>query len=159
MQEELRFSSSLYLLLIWIRATKHVFENHDQITKKIAGSTHPFLQDFIKKLTQDSIEGLCRSLKALKIGATPNIPAKSKRKLMDLLNSESHPGESGDGAIAGCSKYVKKAFYSNSDLEDVSSALRHSSILDEAFEPPQLKVTSSKVKNKKTKKIKKQKKH
>ena len=75
---------------------------------------------------------------------------------MDLLNSESDPGESDDGAIAGCSKYFKKAFYSNSDLEDVS-VFGHSSILDEAFEPPQLKETSSKVKNKKTKKEKNQK--
>ena len=94
---------------MWIRGTKYVFENPDQITKKMAGSTHPYFQDFIKKLMQDSyIEGLCRSLKALKIGETTSKPAKSKRKLMDLPNSESDPGESDYGAIAGCSKYVKK---------------------------------------------------
>ena len=94
---------------MWIRGTKYVFENPDKITKKMVGSTHPFFQDFIKKLIEDSyIEGLCRSLKALKIGATTSKPVKSKCKLMDLLNSESDPGESDDDAIAGCSKYVKK---------------------------------------------------
>ena len=135
---------------MWIRGTKYVFENPDKITKKMAGSTHPFFQDFIKKLIEDSyIEGLCRSLKALKIGATTSKPAKSKRKLMDLLNSESDSGESDDGAIPGCCKYVKKLLHSDSDLQDVSSGLRHSSIFDEAFEPPELKETWSKVKNKK----------
>ena len=108
MGKGLRFSF-FYLLLMWIRGTKYVFENPDKITKKMAGSTHPFFQDFIKKLIEDSyIEVLCRSLKALKIGATTSKPAKSKRKLMDLLNIESDPGESDDGAIAGCSKYLKK---------------------------------------------------
>ena len=65
---------------------------------------------------QDSyIEGLCRSLKALKIVATPSKSAKSKRKFMDLLNSD----ESNDGEIhdrAGCSrKHVKKAVCSDDD--------------------------------------------
>ena len=98
---------------------------------------------------QDSyIEGLCRSLKALKIVATPSKPAKSKRKLMDLLNSdESNDGEIHDGA-GSSSKHVKKAVYSDNDYEDVSPALRHSSISDKAFEPPEVKETSSKVKNK-----------
>ena len=122
----------------------------------MTGSTYPFFQDFIKKLIEDSyIEGLFRSLKALEIGATPSKPAKSKHKLMDLLNCASSFGESDDGAIAGCSKYVKKLLYSDSDLEDVSSALKHSSISDETFEPPEVKETSSKRKNKKKKKLKK----
>ena len=105
---------------------------------------------------QDSyIEGLCRSLKALKIGATPNKAAKSKRKLVDLLDGDvSNDGAETDNG-AGCStKYMKKAVYSDDDLEDVSSALRHSSISDEAFQPPEVKETSSKVKNKKKKKRK-----
>ena len=140
---------------MWIRGTKYVFKNPDQITKKMVGSTHPFFQDFIKKLMQDFyIEGLCRSLKALKIGATTSKPAKSKHKLMGLLNSESDSGESNDVAIAGCCKYVKKSLYRDSDLEDVSSALRHSSIFDEAYEPPEVKETWCKVKNKKKKKRK-----
>ena len=142
---------------MWIRGTKYVFENPDQITKKMAGSIHPFFEDFIKKLMQDSyIEGLCRSLKALKIGPTTSKPAKSKRKVMDLLNSESDSGESDDGAIAGCCKYVKKSLYMDSDLEDVSSALRHSSVFDEAFEPPELKETWCKVKKKRKKKKEKE---
>ena len=116
----------------------------------MTGSTHPLFQDFIKKLRQDSyIEGLFRSLKALEIEAIPSKPVKSKRKLMDLLNCESNFGESDDGAISGCSKYVRKLLYRDSDLEDVSSALRHSSISDEAFLPSEVEETSSKKKKKK----------
>ena len=67
--------------------TKYVFKNPNQITKKMAGSTHFSFQDIIKKLMEDSyIEGLYKSSKALKIVATSSKPAKSKCKLMDLLN-------------------------------------------------------------------------
>ena len=71
---------------------------------------------------------------------------------MDLLNCESNFGESDDGAIVGCRKYVKKLLYSNSDLEDVSLALRHSNISDEVFLPSEVGETSSKRKIKKKKK-------
>ena len=82
----------------------------------MAGSTHSSFQDIIKKLMEDSyIEGLCKSLKALKIVATSSKPVKSKCKLMDLLKKrcdESDDGEINNGA--GCSsKYVKKAVYSD----------------------------------------------
>ena len=105
---------------------------------------------------QDSyIEGLCRSLKALKIRATPNKPAKSKCKLVDLLNGDvSNDGAETDNGVGCSTKYMKKAVYSDDDLEDVSSALRHLSISDEAFQPPEVKETLSKVKNKKKKKRK-----
>ena len=95
--------------------------------------------------------GLCRSLKALKIGAARSKPGKSKQKLMDLLKCESDDSGESDGAVAGCSKSVKKAMYSDTILEDVPSALRHSSISVEAFEPPEVEETLSKVKKKKKK--------
>ena len=106
------------------------------------------------------IESLCRSLKALKIGATPNKAAKSKCKLVDLLNGDvSNDGAETDNG-AGCStKYMKKAVFSDDDLEDVSSALRHSSISDKTFQPPEVKETLSKVKNKNKKKENKSKRH
>ena len=71
---------------------------------------------------------------------------------MDLVKYERDDSGESDGAVAGCSKSVKKAMYSDTILEDVPSALRHSSISDEAFEPPEVEETLSKVKNKKKKK-------
>ena len=70
---------------------------------------------------------------------------------MDLLKCESDDSGESDGVVAGCSRSVEKAMYSDTILEDVPSALRRSSILDEAFEPPEVEETLSKVKNKKKK--------
>ena len=82
---------------------------------------------------------------------------KFKRKLIDLLNDDTDDSGEGDSASAGSSKHVKTTLYSDSDLQDVSSTLRHSSISDKVFEPLEVENTSSKakIKGKKRKEIKK----
>ena len=118
------------------------------------GSTHTFFHASIKKPAEDSYtDGLSRSLKALKIGEAHSKPAKSKGKLIDLLNETDSET---DGEIPGCLKH-HKPMYNYSNLEDVSSAWRHLSISDKVFEPLEVEKTSSKVKNerKKRKEIKK----
>ena len=82
---------------------------------------------------------------------------KFKRKLIDLLNDDTDDSGEGDSASAGSSKHVKTILYSDSDLQDVSSTLRHSSISDKVFEPLEVEKTSSKVKNKRKKKKRNQK--
>ena len=120
------------------------------------GFTHLFLQDFIKRLTKDSyFNGLCRSIKVLKIGA-PSRLATSKRKLIELVG-ESGYSDLTDDEVAGYSK-KKKTLCSDSDLEDVSSVLWRLSVSDEVFGPLEAEETSSNVKIKnKTKKEKKKK--
>lgn len=54
--------------------------------------------------------------------------------MIDRLSDDTNDSGEGDGAIAGCSKHVKSILYSDSNLEHVSSALRHSSISNEVFE-------------------------
>ena len=112
------------------------------------GFTHLFLQDFIKRLTKDSyFNGLCRSIKVLKIGA-PSKLATSKTKLIEFV-CESSYSDLTDDEVAGYSK-KKKKLCSDSDLEDVSSVLWRLSISDEVFGPLEAEETSSniKIKNK-----------
>ena len=96
------------------------------------GSTHPCFQKFIKKSSTEAyIDGLCKALKSLDIGA-PSKPACSKRKLIELLeDSESSEEEQ----VPECSK-SKRYLYCDSDIEDdMTSTLRRTSISDEVFEP------------------------
>ena len=118
------------------------------------GFTHPFLQDFIKRLTKDSyFNGLCRSIKVLKIGA-PSKLATSKMKLIELVGESSY-SDLTDDEVAGYSK-KKKTLCSDSDLEDVSSVLWRLSISDEVFGPLEAEETSSNVKIKKQKRKEKE---
>ena len=118
------------------------------------GSTHHFFQAFIKKTAEDSyIDGLSRSLKALKIREAPSKPVKSKRKLINFLTETDSEK---DSEIPRCFKH-HKSMSSDSNWEDVFSALRHSIISDKIFEPLEEEKTSSKakIKGKKRKEIKK----
>lgn len=117
------------------------------------GFTHLFLQDFIKRLTKDSyFNGLCRSIKVLKIGA-PSKLATSKTKLIEFVCESSYSNLT-DDEVAGYSK-KKKKLCSDSDLKDVSSVLWRLSISDEVFGPLEAEETSSNIKIKnKTKKRK-----
>ena len=67
--------------------------------------------------------------------------------MIDLL---SETDSQTDGKIPGCLKH-HKPIYNDSNLEDVSSVLRHLSISDKVFEPIEVKKTSSKVKNERKK--------
>ena len=68
-------------------------ENSVQFSKKMEQSTHPFFQELIKKPSDESyLNGLCRSLKALKIGG-PSKPKTSKRKPLELPDSSNFSSE------------------------------------------------------------------
>ena len=144
---------SFYLSLTWIRVTKCVFDNPVRIAKNMEGSTHHFFQAFIKKTAEDSyIDGLSRSLKALKIREAPSKPVKSMRKLINFLTETDSEK---DSEIPRCFKH-HKPMSSDSNWEDVSLALRHSIISDKIFEPLEEEKTFSKAKTKNKKKSKRQ---
>ena len=68
-------------------------ENSVQFSKKMEQSTHPFFQELIKKPSEESyLNGLCRSLKALKIGG-PSKPKTSKRKPLELPDNSNSSTE------------------------------------------------------------------
>ena len=57
LEEGLRFSSSMYLRLIWIRVLKHVFQNQDEAAKHL--KNHHFFKKFVARpSTEAYIEGL-----------------------------------------------------------------------------------------------------
>ena len=83
----LRFSSLMYLCLIWIRVLKHVFQNKGEAAKHLKN------QHFFKKLvarpsTEAYIEGLCNSLQSLSIGSPVKRPSV-KRRLLDMVSDSS----------------------------------------------------------------------
>ena len=87
LEEGLRFSSSLYLTLIWVRVLKYIFQNPSQVAEKMKKS-HPCFQEFlIKQTTEAYIDGLCESLKSVCIGSPVKKPGK-KRRLSDILSQE-----------------------------------------------------------------------
>ena len=87
LEEELRFSSSMYLCLVWIRVLKHVFQNPDQAAKHL--KNHPFLKKLVARPSMGAyIEGLCNSLQSLYIGSPVQKPC-IKRRLTDMLTNSS----------------------------------------------------------------------
>ena len=61
--EGMRLSSSLYLMLIWIRVLKYIFQNLSEVAEKMK-KTHPSFQEFLREKTTDAyIDGLCKSMK------------------------------------------------------------------------------------------------
>ena len=53
----LRFSSSLYLCLIWICELKHVFENPNEAAEYL--KSHPFFKKFVSRPSAEAhIDGL-----------------------------------------------------------------------------------------------------
>ena len=86
-EEGLKFSSSLYLMLIWIRILKFVFENPAEVNKQMVNI--PFFDKFQKMPTANNyIDCLVKSMAGLKITSTPETP-RVKRKLVELGDSES----------------------------------------------------------------------
>ena len=87
LKEGLRFSSSMYLGLIWIRILKHVFQNLDEAAKHL--KNHPFFKNFVARpSTEPYIEGLCNSLQSLSIGSPVKRPSV-KRRLLDMVSDSS----------------------------------------------------------------------
>ena len=86
LEEGLRFGSSLYLSLIWIRVSKHVFENPNEAADHL--KSHPFFKKFVSRTSAESyIDGLCDSLQSICIGSPIKRPT-AKHRLSDMLLEE-----------------------------------------------------------------------
>ena len=76
MEERLKFSSSLYLLLIWVRVLRFVFKNPAEVSKHMVY--------FQKAPTcEHYIDALVRSMAALSLSPAAT-PASAKLRLMDM---------------------------------------------------------------------------
>ena len=85
-EKGLKFTSSLYVMLIWIRVLKFVFENPKKVNKQVVNV--PFFNKFQKVPTTENYkDGLVRSISSLKIAATLETP-RVKQRLFDLEDSE-----------------------------------------------------------------------
>ena len=86
MDEGFKFSSSLYLLLIWVRVLRFVFENPSKISEHMVNV--PFFHEFQKSPTcENYIDALVNSMAGLSMSAPPT-PASAKRRLVDIQDSE-----------------------------------------------------------------------
>ena len=85
-EEGLKFTSSLYLMLIWIQVLKFILGNPMEVGKQMVNV--PFFDKFQKTQTTDNyVDGLVRSMAGLKISATPERPAVT-RSLAEMEDSE-----------------------------------------------------------------------
>ena len=90
-EEGLKFSSLLYLLLIWIRVLKFVFENPIEVSKHMVNV--PFFGGFQKLPTcEHYIDGLDKSMAGLSVSPAPVTP-KTKRRLVEIADSEEEEEE------------------------------------------------------------------
>ena len=65
--------SALYLILIWIRVLKFVFENPIEVNKRMVNV--PFFNEFQKSPTcQPYIDGLVRNMAGLSVSAPSDTP-------------------------------------------------------------------------------------
>ena len=107
LEEGLRFSSSLYLCLIWIRVLRHVFENPNEAAEYL--KSHTFFKEFVSRPSTDAyVDGLCNSLQSICIGS-PVIRSTENRRLSEMLMDES----SSDNEIPG--KKSRVTFQSESE--------------------------------------------
>ena len=53
LEEGVRFSSLLYLMLIWIMVLKFIFQNPIEVAEKMK-TLHPFSQNFLQKRTMEA---------------------------------------------------------------------------------------------------------
>ena len=87
LEEGLRFSSFMFLYLIWIHVLRHAFDNPQDAAKHL--KSHPFFKEFVaRSSTETYIEGLCNSMKSLCIGLPVKWPSL-KRGLTDMLSDSS----------------------------------------------------------------------
>ena len=85
-EEGLKFTSSLYLMLIWIRVLRFVLENPEEVNKQMVNV--PYFGEFHKMpTTENYMDGLVRSMCKLQIAPRPETP-RVKRRLIELQDSE-----------------------------------------------------------------------
>ena len=105
-EEGLKFSSSLYLMLIWIRVLKFVLENPAEVNKQMVNV--PFFGKFQKMPTADNyIDCLVRSIAGLNITSAPDAP-RVMRRLVELGDSENEE-EQEEAPIPKKKKKAKKS--------------------------------------------------
>ena len=85
-EEGLKFTTSLYLMLIWIRVLRFVFENPKEVNKQMANL--PFFSKFHKvQTTVNYMDAFVISMCGLQIAVTPETP-RVKWTLVELEDSE-----------------------------------------------------------------------
>ena len=86
-EKGLKFTSSLYLMLIWIRFLKFLFHKLDEVNKQMKNV--PFFDKFQKSPTADNcMDALIASMGKLQIVQRQEIVG-AKRRLMELADSNS----------------------------------------------------------------------
>ena len=91
-EEGLRFSSSMYLLLIWMRVFQWVLDNPHDVQKELYSSL-PHFNKFCKSPTTDNyLKGLTNSFNSLTISIMPS-PSGVKRRLADIHDSSGESEE------------------------------------------------------------------
>ena len=104
--EGLRFSSSMYLSLIWLTIFHYVLKNPREVKKKLSPMLTSFA-DFLNNLTRDTyVEGLVNDI--LKLTITPQKHYTAKKSTTQLsLSDDSEPDI----------EYVYRAISSNDEME------------------------------------------
>ena len=85
-EEGLRFSSSLYLMLIWMRVFQWILDNPDKVIEEMASNLPNFKQFYKSPSTDHYIQGLIESFKSMGISSIPT-PSGPKRRLADIHDS------------------------------------------------------------------------
>ena len=85
-EEGLRFSSSLYLMLIWMRVFQWVLDKPDKVIEEMASNLPNFKNFYKPPSTDHYIEGLIESLKSMGTLSIPS-PSGPKRRLADIHDS------------------------------------------------------------------------
>ena len=106
LEEGMRFSSSLYLMLIWIRVLKFIFQSLNDVAERMK-KLHPFFKDFLTKRTTEAyIDGLCQSLKSICIGSAHVKKSTENCKLSHILSMEPLSSSDDDGPPSQCRRLV-----------------------------------------------------
>ena len=117
LEEGLQFGSSLYVMLVWVRFRKYIFQKPSQVVNKIK-KLHPCFQDFLRKQTREAyIDGLCESLKSTGIGLLIE-ETSTKCRLSDILSEET--------ASSDDEPPQSRCHFSNMEDNDVSSTSQSS---------------------------------
>ena len=71
-EEGLRFSSSMYLCLIWMRVFQWVLDNPEEVSKELSSNLPHFKKFYRLPNTDNYMAGLTESMNALGISTMPS---------------------------------------------------------------------------------------
>ena len=95
-EEGLRFSSSMYLALIWVRVFQWVLDNPEEVSKKLSSGLPHFKKFSRSPSTDNYIEGLMESINALGISTmpSPSVSNEDSQIFLILVNRKrNHRGK------------------------------------------------------------------